>query len=171
VLADISHEGADALTVIIGHGNAETYSLEGNALIAADDHSGDVACCIAAVLGPDGFPRPELDLEAMGTRIGHIDRLWLEPPVRGRGLGLAVLRACTEAISPACVAVIIHPAPTEPDAMTDAAFELARNKLYAYWQRAGFLPLPDDPHHLVHDPSPVLDEQVAGGGTAGAWLD
>ena len=96
VLAAVPSQDEDALPVVVGHGSAETYSLDSEILGAADDYSADAVCCISAVLDPDGFSRRELELEAMGSRIAHIDRLWLEPSVRGRGLGLAVLRECAD---------------------------------------------------------------------------
>ncbi len=142
----------------IGHGSAQTYLLDGATILAADAYSSDAECCVGAILTADQQLRPDLGLEVMGNRVGHVDRLWLNPAVRGRGLGLLVLQRCTQVIARDCAAVVIHPAPTEPDDMTDAECEAGRRKLYAYWRQAGFVPVPDDAEHLYLDPAwaPVM---------------
>jgi hypothetical protein len=37
--------------------------------------------------------------------------------------------------------------------MPEAECEAGRRKLHAYWQQAGFVPVPDDAEHLYFDPA------------------
>lgn len=130
----------------IGDGRAFTVDLLQVALIDLDDISADL-CAIGEVITSDDFEEDWFPC----FPILILDRLWLEPTWRGRGLGRVTLARMIAALGSASELVVSYPAPLSDGdlgASTPAAHGRAVARLAAYWAPLGFKAYRDGVHVL-----------------------
>ncbi|MFF1716910.1 hypothetical protein [Streptomyces sp. NPDC058268] len=117
---------------------------------AADAHSGDLEKILALCTDPAYAMTPGLHwseafekaIELPAGDLLIMDRVRLEPPWRGFGLGALAAAEAIRRLSSGCCAVACEPAPTDRDFADgdDQAFDHARAKIATVWESVGFRP-------------------------------
>jgi hypothetical protein len=112
----------------------------------ADGATGDWVDPISPLAGPTGpigsAGSTADEAAVLGEHILVLDRLWLEPAWRGRGLGPVVATAAILRLGRGCKFGVCYPAPFEP---ADRPEDRARSieALGAIWAQVGFRPWAD----------------------------
>ncbi len=145
---------------------------------AMDSYTGDVSRIGEVVLDvADGRWEPAFET-ALAHPVGDLlvmDRVILEPPWRGLGLGAVLAGAAIRRLSQDCVAVACEPGSADGRELTDAQHREAAAKLSRVWERIGFEPFQAGVHildcHLQRPQDLLAERQEEFNALCRAWRE
>jgi len=93
-------------------------------------------------LDDDGWVRDDVFEGGVGIDVLILDRVWLDPLLRGRGLGLVVVSRLMATFGRGCAGAVLFPAPVdrEIEPPEGAGRAAATARLAEHWAKLGFGP-------------------------------
>jgi GNAT superfamily N-acetyltransferase len=145
---------------------------------AMDSYTGDVSRIGEVVLDvAEGRWEPAFEA-ALAHPVGDLlvmDRVILEPPWRGLGLGPVLAGAAIRRLSQDCVAVACEPGSADGRELTEAQHREAAAKLSRVWERIGFEPFQDGVYildcHLQRPQDLLAERQEEFNALCRAWRE